>query len=91
MRVPAATARCCGSSKQQKHLLLHLWLLCRYHDEEWGQPEHDDNKLFELLILEGAQVRRSTPCPNQQISMGSRVAMQPPLAATCCIADRVFS
>ena len=27
----------------------------RYHDEEWGVPEHDDIRLFELLILEGAQ------------------------------------
>lgn len=27
-----------------------------YHDTEWGVPEHDDNKLFELLVLEGAQV-----------------------------------
>ena len=27
----------------------------RYHDEEWGVPLHDDAKLFELLILEGAQ------------------------------------
>ena len=26
-----------------------------YHDEEWGIPEHDDKKLFEFLILEGAQ------------------------------------
>ena len=26
-----------------------------YHDEEWGRPEHDDKKLFEFLILEGAQ------------------------------------
>src|SRR5438045_9082003 len=26
-----------------------------YHDEEWGVPVHDDNKLFEFLILEGAQ------------------------------------
>ncbi len=24
-----------------------------YHDNEWGRPVHDDNKLFELLILEG--------------------------------------
>ena len=30
-------------------------LYLRYHDEEWGVPVHDDNKLFELLILEGAQ------------------------------------
>lgn len=27
----------------------------KYHDEEWGVELHDDNKLFEMLILEGAQ------------------------------------
>ncbi len=26
-----------------------------YHDQEWGVPVHDDMKLFEMLILEGAQ------------------------------------
>jgi DNA-3-methyladenine glycosylase I len=26
-----------------------------YHDEEWGVPLHDDRRLFEFLILEGAQ------------------------------------
>lgn len=26
-----------------------------YHDNEWGKPVHDDNKLFEMLILEGMQ------------------------------------
>ncbi len=26
-----------------------------YHDEEWGVPVHDDGKLFEFLLLEGAQ------------------------------------
>jgi len=26
-----------------------------YHDKEWGFPVHDDRKLFEMLILEGAQ------------------------------------
>lgn len=26
-----------------------------YHDTEWGVPQHDDRKLFEFLILEGAQ------------------------------------
>jgi DNA-3-methyladenine glycosylase I len=30
-------------------------LYLRYHDEEWGRPVHDDRKLFEMLILEGAQ------------------------------------
>jgi DNA-3-methyladenine glycosylase I len=26
-----------------------------YHDNEWGRPVHDEQKLFEMLILEGAQ------------------------------------
>jgi DNA-3-methyladenine glycosylase I len=30
-------------------------LSVRYHDEEWGVPAHDDRKLFEFLVLEGAQ------------------------------------
>ncbi len=30
-------------------------LLIRYHDEEWGVPVHDDRRLFEFLVLEGAQ------------------------------------
>jgi len=30
-------------------------LYIRYHDEEWGVPLHDDTRLFEMLILEGAQ------------------------------------
>lgn len=30
-------------------------LMIKYHDEEWGKPVHDDRKLFEFLILEGAQ------------------------------------
>jgi len=30
-------------------------LYLRYHDEEWGVPLHDDRRLFEFLVLEGAQ------------------------------------
>jgi DNA-3-methyladenine glycosylase I len=30
-------------------------LYAAYHDEEWGVPLHDDRRLFEFLILEGAQ------------------------------------
>jgi len=30
-------------------------LYLKYHDDEWGVPLHDDQDLFELLILEGAQ------------------------------------
>jgi DNA-3-methyladenine glycosylase I len=30
-------------------------LYIAYHDHEWGVPVHDDRKLFEMLVLEGAQ------------------------------------
>src|SRR5262245_11739254 len=30
-------------------------LMIAYHDEEWGVPVEDDRKLFEFLLLEGAQ------------------------------------
>jgi len=30
-------------------------LMTRYHDTEWGVPVHNDRRLFEFLILEGAQ------------------------------------
>jgi DNA-3-methyladenine glycosylase I len=30
-------------------------LLQAYHDTEWGSPLHDDRRLFEFLVLEGAQ------------------------------------
>jgi DNA-3-methyladenine glycosylase I len=30
-------------------------LMLRYHDEEWGVPVHDDRRLFEMILLEGAQ------------------------------------
>lgn len=30
-------------------------LLIDYHDKEWGVPVHEDVKLFEFLVLEGAQ------------------------------------
>ncbi len=32
-----------------------LPLYINYHDNEWGRPVHGDNKLFEMLILEGMQ------------------------------------
>ena len=30
-------------------------LYLAYHDQEWGVPVHDDRRLFEMLVLEGAQ------------------------------------
>ena len=31
----------------------HLYI--SYHDNEWGVPLYDENRLFEMLVLEGAQ------------------------------------
>jgi DNA-3-methyladenine glycosylase I len=47
MTSPSTATRCpwCGDDP----------LYVRYHDEEWGVPLHDDRRLFEMLILEGAQ------------------------------------
>jgi DNA-3-methyladenine glycosylase I len=38
----------CGWCNSDPHYLA-------YHDREWGVPLHDDQRLFEMLILEGAQ------------------------------------
>ena len=47
MKRPAEPTRCawCGSDP----------LYVSYHDREWGVPVHDDPRLFEFLVLEGAQ------------------------------------
>lgn len=37
-------------------------LYVKYHDDEWGQPTYDDNKLLELLILESFQAGLSWEC-----------------------------
>lgn len=42
------TKRCFGSAPGKE-------FYARYHDFEWGIPVYDDRKLFEMLILEGAQ------------------------------------
>jgi DNA-3-methyladenine glycosylase I len=41
------TKRCAWASDDELYI--------QYHDQEWGVPQYDDRKLFELLILEGAQ------------------------------------
>jgi DNA-3-methyladenine glycosylase I len=42
------TLKRCGWSGQDP-------LLIAYHDEEWGVPVHEDNRLFEMLVLESMQ------------------------------------
>ena len=37
-------------------------LYIKYHDEEWGKPVYDDNKLFEMLLLESFQAGLSWEC-----------------------------
>ncbi len=48
--------------KQGSDVITRCWpdddsdpLMLRYHDDEWGQPVHDDRRLFEFLLLEGFQ------------------------------------
>src|SRR5262245_2735647 len=41
------TVRCPWSEGSPEYLA--------YHDEEWGVPVHDEQRLFEFLVLEGAQ------------------------------------
>jgi DNA-3-methyladenine glycosylase I len=48
------------AAAQQKVLVRCSWigndpLMLAYHDEEWGVPVHDDRRLFEFMVLEGAQ------------------------------------
>jgi DNA-3-methyladenine glycosylase I len=45
-RKPSRLVRCSWASNP---------LSIRYHDHEWGLPQHDDLVLFEFLLLEGAQ------------------------------------
>ena len=33
-----------------------------YHDDEWGRPVHDDQKLFEMLVLEGMRASPGSRC-----------------------------
>lgn len=54
--------------ERQKQVKRCFWanpknpLYIKYHDEEWGQPVHDDAKLLELLILECFQAGLSWEC-----------------------------
>src|SRR5579871_3927171 len=43
------------SARQRCHWAGEDALMQAYHDQEWGVPLHDDQKLFEFLCLEGAQ------------------------------------
>src|SRR6185312_13005841 len=43
---PAVITRCAWATTEQ---------MIAYHDREWGVPQHNDEVLFEFLILEGAQ------------------------------------
>jgi len=47
MSIPADRVRCPWARASRRELV--------YHDEEWGVPLRDERRLFELLVLEGAQ------------------------------------
>jgi len=50
-----ASAAAADDGKVRCSWCLGSELYTAYHDTEWGEPCHDDRKLFEFLILEGAQ------------------------------------
>lgn len=55
MEWPDGKMRCSWANpKNQRYI--------RYHDEEWGIPVYDDQKLFEMLILENFQAGLSWEC-----------------------------
>jgi DNA-3-methyladenine glycosylase I len=45
--MPDALVRCAWATTDPLYIA--------YHDAEWGVPQHDDTRLFEMLLLEGAQ------------------------------------
>jgi len=49
-------------------------LLRAYHDEEWGVPEHNSRKLWEMLMLEGFKqvFRDHYPSQARSVSQGVR-------------------
>jgi DNA-3-methyladenine glycosylase I len=47
MHMPKQLPRCAWVTSDPLYL--------KYHDEEWGRPVYDDQRLFEQLVLEGAQ------------------------------------
>lgn len=47
MSTEKSPARCAWSLASERYTA--------YHDDEWGVPVHDDRKLFEFIVLEGAQ------------------------------------
>lgn len=47
MSIPAEKCRCAWVGRDPLEI--------DYHDREWGVPVHDDTRLFEFLVLEGAQ------------------------------------
>lgn len=56
------TDDCAGPVCRCRWLNLNNPIYIRYHDEEWGIPEHDDRKLYEMLILEIFQTGLSWEC-----------------------------
>ncbi len=64
-------------------------LYIAYHDEEWGVPAHDDQHLFEMLVLEGAQAGLSwiTVLRKREAYRGAFRNFEPALVASLSDAD----
>ena len=47
-----------------------------YHDKEWGNPVHADDKLFEMLILEGMQAGEGAVVASVTYEMGAGIVKE---------------
>ena len=66
MEWPDGKVRCSWANPKNERYI-------RYHDEVWGVPVHDDQKLFEMLILECFQAGLSWECVlNKQEAFSAR-------------------
>ena len=55
MEWPDGKQRCCWANPANPRYVA-------YHDDEWGVPVHDDDRLFEMLVLECFQAGLSWEC-----------------------------
>ena len=67
---------------------IHSQLERDYHDREWGVPQHDATRLFEMLTLEGAQAGLSWRTVLQKREGYRRVFFDYELPALAALSDR---
>ena len=80
MEWPDGKVRCSWANPKNERYI-------RYHDEVWGVPVHDDQKLFEMLILECFQAGLSWECVLNKQEAFRRAFDGFDLEQVCAMAD----